>query len=545
MIRLPARTVAALFLMAALSACSPLAPAPFSLRSGDGTIHPLFPDSRPAPGFEGTVGGDARTSVLFTLEKAVTVSGKRSALEIRYILSGAARMDLYPEGKKTAPFETLELSQGPGELVWIIPLEEGSNIGAVRFTALSSTPGAKAEDSTLRVLGLELGKASYGFEKRKDGARFSKGAALVRDSVNGSETIRVEYPYGLDEHPVARIRAGRSLLRVETHSGRSAVFDPAQEGVSYLPLSILDGAGTVSVQAGKTDVLESVSILPAAEAGPAGPLPLDLAVILALPAPADSAVAYSLYRWSALPDCLVFDFKDYSAQDAYLKRLAFFVEKEGYRGRLVSDAEIAKLHGWNAHDYRAEDLAAFFDKADRTSFPLSAPELELRGILEREGILVREGGRIRKGRGAFISIARESTAYLRRLFLNHEASHALFFLDAAYRDLARSAWKEQGVQERRFWNVFLSNRDYDPADAYLSYNEFQAYLVQQAPARLESWLRDVAYARLAKSYPDRAAEILADLEIALPAFKARAETLDAYLRSAYGFRAGSFERVRL
>jgi hypothetical protein len=77
--------------------------------------------------------------------------------------------------------------------------------------------------------------------------------------------------------------------------------------------------------------------------------------------------------------------------------------------------------------------------------------------------------------------------------------------------------------------VFLSNRDYDPKDAYLSYNEFQAYMVQQPLRQLESWLRDIAYARLAKSYPDRAAAILKDLEVSIPRYKAHAAALDAYL----------------
>ena len=78
----------------------------------------------------------------------------------------------------------------------------------------------------------------------------------------------------------------------------------------------------------------------------------------------------------------------------------------------------------------------------------------------------------------------------------------------------------------------------------MSYNEFQAYMVQQPLSRLEAWLRDVAYARLAKSYPERASAMLADLEAALPGFKARAAALDAYLRKTYGLGAGAFERVR-
>ena len=52
-------------------------------------------------------------------------------------------------------------------------------------------------------------------------------------------------------------------------------------------------------------------------------------------------------------------------QDDLLKRMAFFTEKEGFRGRLAADEEIKDLHGFNAHDYRAETLAAFFDLAEK------------------------------------------------------------------------------------------------------------------------------------------------------------------------------------
>ncbi len=534
--------ICAVLFGSALTACSPIPPAPFGLRAEDGTVHALKPDARPEAGFEGSVGGGGRAAVLFTLEAGIAAGGERPALEVQYELSGTARLDLFSDASRERPLESVELPRGPGRLRWILPLPRGARLTAFRFTALPSGQEAKAADSVLKILALELRQAQFGFARLPEGARFSRGTSLVRDSGTPGETLRVEHPFGPADSPVIRVESERTRLRVSAGSGSTAVLERSPEGAFLLPLAALGGYGPVSVESERPDAIRSVAVLPGSETS--GPLPLDLAVLLALPAPDNPSPPYALHRWSVFPECLVFDFRDYGTQDAYLKRLAFFVEKEGFRGRLAGDREIAGLHGWNAHDYRAEDLASFFDKAERASFPLSAPELELRGILEREGILLREGGRIKPGRGVFISISRESTSYLRDLFLNHEASHALFFLDGAYRDLARSLWKAQGAEARRFWNVFLSNRDYDPTDAYLSYNELQAYLVQQAPSRLESWLKDVAFARLAKSYPDRAAGILSDLEAALPEFKAAAETLDSYLRTSYGFRGGSFEGVR-
>lgn len=539
MIRHPLRPLFAVLLVSALAACAPISPAPFSLGGEDGSETALIPKERPVPGFENEVGGRGRPSARYALRAPVSVRGIRPALEVEYQLEGAARMELFSENERDVPLLSVDLARGPGILRWIVPLPEGAALSGFRFSVLSS--GSGTADSTLRIRGLRLRSSAFGIERLSDGARFSRGASVSRNG-GGAEVIRIEHPLVPAEDPVVRIESRDAVLRVRTEGGRAAVLDDIPRAGAYIPLRVLGAFGAVVVEADTEGRLESVFVLPVSELQE--PLILDLAAVLALPPRADASREYELYRWSAFPECLIFDFRDYSVQDAYLKRLAFFVEKEGFRGRLAPDTEISRLHGWNAHDYRAEDLAAFFDKAAGTSFPLSPRELELRGILERSGILVRDGNRFKPGAGAIISISRESTAYLRALFLTHEAAHAVFFLDKAYRDLARSLWSAQGPEERRFWNVFLSNRDYDPTNAYLSYNELQAYLVQQAPSRLESWLREIAYPRLAKSYPDRAAAILADLEAAMPGFKSKAESLDSYLRKTYGFRGGSFSKVR-
>jgi len=493
--------------------------------------------------------GTGKASVLYSLKEPLHLKGDRPALEIRYTLSGAARLDLYSKIPRGKPFLSLDLAQGPGELQWILPLSEGTSLAALRFTAQPiGKEAGKGALSRLAVLGLKAGAAEFGFEIRAEGARFSQGASLSRNTAAVSESLRVEHPYQLTENPVIELSAKRGTVRLRASEGRSAVLSLFESGSTCLPLSALGSGTSITAETDTTGVLERLFIRASGsiteDSDDGTPLALDLATVLALPEPRDPKPPYSLFRWSVLPETLIFDFRDYPVQDAYLKRLAFFVEKEGFRGRLASDAAISKMHGWNANDYRAKDLAAFFDKAERASFPLSREERELKEILIKNGILNLEGDRVQPGEGALISISRESSSYFRRLFLNHEASHALFFLDKRYRQLAESLWRSQSEEERRFWNIFLSNRDYDPEDAYLSYNEYQAYMVQQSLSQLESWLRDVAYARLAKSYPDKATAILEDLETAIPGFKKHAASLDAYLRETYGLRAGSFERIR-
>ena len=68
---------------------------------------------------------------------------------------------------------------------------------------------------------------------------------------------------------------------------------------------------------------------------------------------------YELFSWTRFPGILIMDTASYAVQSRFFKRLAFYVEKRGYRGRLIPEEEFAGLHGFNAHDYRAEDLARF------------------------------------------------------------------------------------------------------------------------------------------------------------------------------------------
>jgi hypothetical protein len=261
----------------------------------------------------------------------------------------------------------------------------------------------------------------------------------------------------------------------------------------------------------------------------------DLGRVLLAEAPASD---FSAFRWDALPSVLVLDFKDYDTQGRYLKRLAFFVEKLGFRGRLASDEEIRDLHGWNAHDYRAEDLASFFQAARKRRFPLNDKERALEALLLREGILLDSGGTVAPGRGAVISIARESGPALRWTFATHESTHALFFVDADYRAFARSLWASLGDGEKWFWKTYLGWAAYDVGSEYLMGNEFQAYLLQQPLAAAEEYFTKRKSAELLEKHPELADRVGAYMAEYGKSFEARARQLDAWLGRKYGIGAG-------
>ena len=261
----------------------------------------------------------------------------------------------------------------------------------------------------------------------------------------------------------------------------------------------------------------------------------DLGRVLLDPPPQDD---FALYRWDMLPSVLVLDFKDYDTQDKYLKRLAFFVEKLGFRGSLVRDEDLSGRHGWNAHDYGSEDLAAFFRAAAKENFPLDQEERDLESLLARCGIIQGSGGDAAPGQGAIISIARESSQALRWTFTVHESTHGVFFSDPDYRDFAQALWASLDSREKWFWTTYFGWAGYDPRDDYLMGNEFQAYLLQQPVAAAEEYFTKRKSAELLEKHPelkDRVAAYMAEFGTS---FAKRAAALESWLRAKYGIEAG-------
>jgi predicted DCC family thiol-disulfide oxidoreductase YuxK len=189
---------------------------------------------------------------------------------------------------------------------------------------------------------------------------------------------------------------------------------------------------------------------------------------------------FEIFSWDRYPSILIFDFADFAIQSRMLHRLAFYVEKAGFRGRLSHDYEIMHLHGWNAHNYRDYDLARFFDTARQTNFPLLDEEWELERILLNEGIIIKENGRIVPGEGAILSITRQSPGWLRYRFTAHEVFHGLYFRDEAFREFSRHRWYAFSETGRRFLTAFLDSQQYDTNYEFLLINEFMGFTMQQS-----------------------------------------------------------------
>lgn len=268
--------------------------------------------------------------------------------------------------------------------------------------------------------------------------------------------------------------------------------------------------------------------------GPGADLPADVPTLLAWPAATWRDPRREWFAWSGT-SVLVLVTADYRIQDDYLKRLAFFVEKTGYRGRLVSDSDLAPLHGWNAHDYAAPDLARFFSLASRDHVPLNASEEELRARLTKAGILVPSGdGSWEPGTGALVGISLTSPPALRAVLFTHEAFHGLYFTSPAFRSGVAQIWDTLSVEAKKDFRSFLALSQYDPSDEALMVNEFQAYVLQRVPAEWTGFFRDRVLGKHAKGPEDLSR---------LNEFLEAARTLDALVHRLFGAKSGSVSTV--
>ncbi|MDR2537001.1 MAG: LysM peptidoglycan-binding domain-containing protein, partial [Treponema sp.] len=282
----------------------------------------------------------------------------------------------------------------------------------------------------------------------------------------------------------------------------------------------------------------------------ARPEPAPARPILANP---DTILAYSQSRWrdsrfevfqwqdmASIFDApiLIFDTASYRIQSRFLKRLAFFVERSGVRGQLLTDRQLAHRLDWYAHDYQAEDLAAFFNAAASTRFSLSAEELELRDILLDAGIIRNsQNNRFIAGAGAMISISRESSNELRSRFMVHEGFHGLFFLDKDFRTFSYRRYENLNPQAKRYLLAYFSYLGYDTSYQFLVVNEFMAYVLQQSlTANSDFFGGNVLNAINNRIQVTSLPEILA-------AFQAEAVAFSAYVGQRWSLAAGRLRQI--
>ena len=371
-------------------------------------------------------------------------------------------------------------------------------------SGFTSRAGARFDGDALRPVDLEL--ADWLFPDADASADASATAAqptaawLLSLGLHNPGAVDGELRVHLEGDGVRR-----SFL-VTRQPGRQPIYLHGAE-IGFLPRRVYLEAGGGLFSA----AVEALP--PSGAAGPPVAVPADLGTILRLDRSHWRRDDFELYEWRGVPAAaaplLIFDTATYAIQARLFRRLAFFVEKRGFRGRLLGDEELAGLRGYNAHDYAAPDLARFFTLAHDEGVALNEAELLLRDVAVTHGIVQPDpGGGWRTGAGAILSISQASHAQLRDLLLRHEALHGLYFTHARYREAVWAAWQQLSEDEQRFWILLLASINYDVDYPDLVVNEFQSYLLQQGANRV-SYFLSVWNGRLRTRHPEHADAIAA------------------------------------
>ncbi len=413
------------------------------------------------------------------------------------------------------------------------------------------------------------------------------GVALVDGVLHVGVDVRLARGTTADAGGIVDLAAHLPAPRAAPQPGRALVvrsaFTPAAPGgAGELLLSVSDGAQrratvAVTLAAGERSVhlhesvlgfvpvtVEALSHAGGAvrfqqvgrTAAGAAPLPADLDTILDYPQKEWRSTAWEVFRWNALPQVLIFDTATYAIQEELFRRLAYYVEKAGFRGTVWTDRQLDGRYGYNAHDYDAANLARFFTEAERAGAPLNARELWLRDFLAAQRVIGPAGQGGAAGQdgaagwqagergGAVLSISRESPPAQRRLLMRHEAAHGVYFVHAGYRAAIAAAWREIGEPARHAWRSYLAALGYDTAWEDLMRNEFQAYLAHNAERTLRHYFGTLAPARIRRNLPAEQ-QAPAWFETGAEAIREQHRSVDRALQAATGMRAGRLATVSL
>jgi len=229
---------------------------------------------------------------------------------------------------------------------------------------------------------------------------------------------------------------------------------------------------------------------------PEGPPALSTAEILA-----HRAVEPTAMRWGPNPLVWLLDFPNLELQGRAMNRMAALLEKaRAPRDRVLGDEALAGAitadgrtpsTWYSGHNYRASDLARFFEWAARDGVTLNPLELWVQEQVE----LARRVDRSRDA--AFLTIPAVGPhvdAAMRGVILRHELGHGQFFTLPFFAAHVMRVW-ERGFSEgeRAAVRRFLGEDGYDTGQEEMMANEAMAYLLYTPDRRFFDPARDLGW----------------------------------------------------
>ena len=373
------------------------------------------------------------------------------------------------------------------------------------------------------------------------------GASMVFPVQNSSTLSMPEYVFTLSENEELKSTYERAV-KAEVNLGGEKIYIKNVKAAKnvVIPSAALKAPFSRLELMNQAQALSSVILRSTHIAGKEilEPVRTDPGLILNYKTSYWRTLDYEVFEWDRYPGILFFDTRNYDVQDNFFRRLAYFVEKAGYKGRLLTNQELEGKHGYNAHDYSAESMARFFNKATEIGFKLNPEEELLKKILIHNGFFEVEGNYLKANEGGLVSISQESQPWLRSTLLAHEGWHTIFFRDAEFRNYVSAVYYTMDPDSRAFLIDYFKSQEslgYDTNDEYLMNNEFMAYIMQQKLSDVSEYFVHLANRGTVIKYtPDLAAYIRRSQG---KGFEDAALALNDFVFDKYGIVCGNINLV--
>ena len=351
-----------------------------------------------------------------------------------------------------------------------------------------------------------------------------------------------------------RLKEGHDKVRIDvTAPDRHRIYtyrDLKSNTVTFYTSSIGFIPADITVQQFDTglDMIESIERKEIVLDGKPSlePLPADFKQILENDPAQWRYSDWEVYAWESFPGILIIDFQNFNIQSHMLKRLSYFVEKRGYTGKIHSFLRLSGKTDWNAHNYKAKDLAAFFTEAQRSNALLTSAETYLRELLMANGIIEKgEAGYTGGEDKGIVSVSQESASHVRSLLLTHEGYHGLFYAAPGLKELVYDLWDRLAPEAQEMWVEYLRTADvwnYDYNNGYLLRNEMLGYMMQQKD--FGEYFDNMMFPRLLKRSPDKAEHFQETRDAARQAFLDTALKIAVFLQNNYNLSPGNLSYMR-
>ncbi len=450
---------------------------------------------------------------LYSLHQPIEIASESDSFYLQYTSDSRLILKIYM-GEDIVNEVNLPISKDI--MHYQIPIDSGEMISSFRIISVRSDK----DKSNFQLLGSGIEESIQGLSVLK---KNESNETVIRQGMEISDPdtylfgelsskadrkfsqvcISLKYDY------TGKGKIGPELVLFSDNKEKSFGLNPVHGGAEVYFYSDSLGFIPTGINIKKHDsdfIVRGINISPFSTMVPSDyiPVPADVGIMLSYKHSAWRRSDWELFSWNLFPDILVLDYRDYAIQSSALKRLSFFVEKPGFSGKLIDNETLSKLHGWNAHDYRAKDLAAFFSMAEKESFDLNLEEYEVLNILLSNKVVEKTDNGYAPVSGGLLSYSAESSPRLRRLFLTHEGYHGIFFSDLEFAAEVQVIWDDLEDPEKQFWYDFFDWKRYDINNSYLVVNEFMAYLMQQNTGNVESYYKDYTIPKFNITVPEKA-----------------------------------------